>query len=91
MRVCIYIYDLILTVYALQELANEIILTLGQAFEVAYQLALSGQNTPLLQNEEQWILSAYPCATNNAMQLCSKIWMPFIFHLNVSLVADAIK
>ncbi|KAH8406965.1 hypothetical protein KR222_001732 [Zaprionus bogoriensis] len=34
------------------ELANEIILTLGQAFEVAYQLALSGQNTPLVQPEE---------------------------------------
>lgn len=87
----IYIHVLILTLNALQKLANEIILTLGQAFEVAYQLALSGQNTPLLQNEEQWILSAHPCATNNAMQLCSKISMPFIFHLNDSLVADAIK
>lgn len=86
----IYIHDLILTLYALQKLANEIILTLGQAFEVAYQLALSGQNTPLLQNE-QWILSAHQCATNNAMQLCSKILMPFIFHLYDSLVADAIK
>ncbi|XP_032597469.1 ankyrin repeat and sterile alpha motif domain-containing protein 1B isoform X2 [Drosophila grimshawi] len=34
------------------ELANEIILTLGQAFEVAYQLALSRQNTPLNLTEE---------------------------------------
>lgn len=53
MRVYTYIQDLILKILALQELANEIILTLGQAFEVAYQLALSGQNTPLLQIEEQ--------------------------------------
>ncbi|XP_064553330.1 uncharacterized protein LOC135438777 isoform X3 [Drosophila montana] len=34
------------------ELANEIILTLGQAFEVAYQLALSRQSTPLIQSDE---------------------------------------
>ncbi|XP_034485188.1 ankyrin repeat and sterile alpha motif domain-containing protein 1B isoform X2 [Drosophila innubila] len=34
------------------ELANEIILTLGQAFEVAYQLALSRQNTSLVLNNE---------------------------------------
>ncbi|KRF78710.1 ankyrin repeat and SAM domain-containing protein 1A isoform X1 [Drosophila virilis] len=34
------------------ELANEIILTLGQAFEVAYQLALSRQSTPLIENDE---------------------------------------
>ncbi|XP_017874740.1 PREDICTED: ankyrin repeat and sterile alpha motif domain-containing protein 1B isoform X1 [Drosophila arizonae] len=34
------------------ELANEIILTLGQAFEVAYQLALSSQSTPIIQTDE---------------------------------------
>ncbi|KAH8388291.1 hypothetical protein KR093_002991 [Drosophila rubida] len=34
------------------ELANEIILTLGQAFEVAYQLALNRQSTSLATNEE---------------------------------------
>ncbi|XP_022217375.2 ankyrin repeat and sterile alpha motif domain-containing protein 1B isoform X2 [Drosophila obscura] len=31
------------------ELAKEIILTLGQAFEVAYQLALSRQTTPIIE------------------------------------------
>lgn len=32
-----------------QELAKEIILTLGQAFEVAYQLALSRRGTPITE------------------------------------------
>lgn len=52
-----FLHILIERVYALisallQELANEIILTLGQAFEVAYQLALSRQSTPLIQSDE---------------------------------------